>query len=568
MEHYLIRIEERLRRDRDRTVLSDYRGDSFTGGRLAGELLRLHRLFRRAGLAPGDRIAIAARNSARWAAVFLAANTYRAVAVPILCDFTPADIASLAEHAGCLLLFTERRIWDRMPAEAVPALKGVVAVEDFSLLRAADAVFGRAFAQFAEEPAEAPRDGREEPLFPEIPPLDELMIINYTSGTTGRPKGIMLTGRNLSSNIAFALARIPVPAGAASISMLPLAHMYGLAFEFLYPLCGGSCVTFLGVAPSPTVLLAAFAAVRPYILITVPLVMEKIVKGRVMPLLERPAIRVLTAIPGLRRLVYNRIRRGILASFGGRVGTLVMGGAPLSEGVERILRTARIPYTVGYGMTECAPLVAYEDWHAFAPRSCGRVVTGLEIRVASPDPERMVGELQVRGENVMQGYYRDPEATAAAFTEDGWLRTGDLGIIDRAGNIFIRGRSKCMILSSNGQNIYPEEIEARLNLMPGIAESLVVERDGLLVALVALQNTPAADAGAKSGAKPGAESGSSAVPGAGIEPTAEAVARSLEETRSRLNALLPAYSRIARIEVLPDGFAHTPKQSIRRFLYT
>ena len=555
MEHYLIRIEERLRRDRDRTVLSDYRGDSFTGGRLAGELLRLHRLFRRAGLAPGDRIAIAARNSARWATVFLAANTYRAVAVPILCDFTPADISSLTEHAGCLLLFTERRIWDRMPAGAMPALKGAVAVEDFSLLRAADASFGSAFARFAAEPAGACGDGGEESLLPEVPPLDELMIINYTSGTTGRPKGIMLTGRNLSSNISFALARIPVPDGATSISMLPLAHMYGLAFEFLYPFCGGSRVTFLGVAPSPTVLLAAFAAVRPYILITVP---------RVMPLLERPAIRALTAVPGLRRLVYSRIRRGILASFGGRVQTLVMGGAPLSEGVERILRTARIPYTVGYGMTECAPLVAYEDWHAFAPRSCGRVVTGLEIRVASPDPERMVGELQVRGENVMQGYYRDPEATAAAFTEDGWLRTGDLGVIDRAGNIFIRGRSKCMILSANGQNIYPEEIEARLNLMPRIAESLVVERDGLLVALVALQNTPAAGAGAKPGAKPGAESGSGAV----SEPTAEAVARSLEETRSRLNALLPAYSRIARIEVLPDGFAHTPKQSIRRFLYT
>ncbi|MBQ7297291.1 MAG: AMP-binding protein, partial [Alistipes sp.] len=313
-------------------------------------------------------------------------------------------------------------------------------------------------------------------------------------------------------------------------------------FEFLYPFCGGAHVTFLGKTPSPTVLMAAFAEIKPYILITVPLVMEKVIKGKVMPVLKKPLMRVLTAIPGLKNLIYKKIREQIMGAFGGNACMIVMGGAALSKEVEKVMRAAKMPYTVGYGMTECAPLVAYQHWTTFKPGSCGRIVTLNEIRVDSSDPQKVVGELQVRGANVMIGYYKNEEATSAAFTEDGWLRTGDLGVIDAQGNIFIRGRSKCMILSANGQNIYPEEIEAKLNTMPYIGESLIVERNKTLVALVAPHEEQ-------------------------LKGATEPVETLLEQTRQLANAELPKYSQIAKIEIVEGGFVHTPKHSIKRCLY-
>ena len=319
--------------------------------------------------------------------------------------------------------------------------------------------------------------------------------------------------------------------------------MYGMAFEYLYPLCGGGQVFFLGKTPTPTVLMQALADIKPYILITVPLVMEKIFKNKVMPKLATPAMRIMTSIPGLKNIIYGKVRSTLLTTFGGNLRSIVLGGAAISLPVEKVMRKIRLPYTVGYGMTECAPLIGYSPWESFKLGSCGRAVDNVEVRIDSTDAAKVVGEIQVKGDNVMQGYYRNPEATAAAFTEDGYLRTGDLGIIDKQGNIFIKGRSKCMILSPNGQNIYPEEIESKLNAMPRVGESLIVDRGHLLVALVAMT----------------AEDQKVGV--------TEELKAQMEQNRIELNNMMPAYSKISKIEIMEQGFEHTPKQSIKRFLY-
>lgn len=542
MEHFLTMLETRLRRNWNKPALSDYRGDTFTSAQVAEQFARLHVLFAAVGVERGDKVAISGHNSARWAMAFLAANTYRAVAVPILADFTNEGLQDLTHHSESKVLFTEPKKWADLKLEAMPDLKLAVNLEDFSILYAHESIAEAVANRDAAFAKKYPKGVQKDNLGLASDKLDELVIINYTSGTTGAPKGIMLTARNVTANIRFGLDNIPVPQDATMMSMLPMAHMYGLAFEFLYPFCGGAHVTFLGKTPSPTVLMAAFQEVKPYILITVPLVMEKIIKGKVMPVLKKPLMRVLTAIPVLKNVIYKKIREQIMTAFGGRACMIVMGGAALSKAVEKVLRNAKIPYTVGYGMTECAPLVAYAHWSTFAPGSCGRCVNCAEIRVASSNAQKEVGELQVKGDNVMMGYYKNPEATAEAFTEDGWLRTGDLGVIDAQGNIFIRGRSKCMILTSNGQNIYPEEIEAKLNTMPYVGESLIVERDKRLVALV----TPHEEQ---------------------MKSATEPVEELMEQARKLANAELPAYSQIAKIELVEGGFVHTPKHSIKRCLY-
>ena len=543
MEHFCTILETRLRRNWEKPALSDYRGATFTSAQVAEQFARLHLLFKSFGLEKGDKVALSGNNSAHWAMAFLAVNTYRGVAVPILADFTNEGLQDLTHHSESKVLFTEARKWEALNPEKMPHLIAAINIDDFSLLYAATDAIKEAYDKRDEAFAKAyPKGFRKGDMKLALDELDELMVINYTSGTTGSPKGIMLTGRNITANIEFALNKIPVPHEATMMSMLPMAHMYGLAFEFLYPFCGGAHVTFLGKTPSPTVLMAAFQEVKPYILITVPLVMEKVIKGKVMPVLKKPAMQVLTKIPVLKNVIYKKIREQIMAAFGGNACMIVMGGAALSKAVEKVMRAAKIPYTVGYGMTECAPLVAYEHHSTFAPGSCGRCVYCAEIRVASNNPQKEVGELQVKGSNVMMGYYKNEQATKDAFTEDGWLRTGDLGVIDAQGNIFIRGRSKCMILTSNGQNIYPEEIEAKLNTMPYVGESLIVEREKRLVALV----TPHEEQ---------------------MKSATEPFEVLMEQARQMANAELPAYSQIAKIEQVEGGFVHTPKHSIKRHLY-
>ena len=538
MRHYLSILQTSMREQWQKPALSDYKGATFTFADMATRIAKLHALFEVMEIQDGDKIALASKNCAHWAISFLAAATRRCVAVPILPDFAPETIAGLTFHSESVVLFTETRMWDNMDQSTMPNPKAAINVDDFSLLYAAD----KAYAEAAEQiEATMPKVyGEEEKMAVtdyKFSSLDDLAIINYTSGTTSSPKGVMLTARNLSSNIEFGLRNIPVTNDDKIMSMLPLAHMYGMAFEFLYPLSGGAHVYFLGKTPTPTVLMQALADIKPYILITVPLVMEKIFKNKVMPTLNKPMMRILTSIPGVSNLIYGKVRATLLNTFGGNLRSIVLGGAAISLPVEKVMRKIRLPYTVGYGMTEGAPLIGYSPWESFRLGSCGRAVDNVIVRIDSEDPEHKVGEIQVHGDNVMQGYFKNPEATAATFTEDGY-RTGDLGIIDRDGNIFIKGRSKCMILSPNGQNIYPEEIESQLNSMPHVGESLVVERKGGLVALVAL--TP---------------------------DDREELKAQLEENRILLNKILPAYSKIAQIEIIEQGFEHTPKQSIKRFLY-
>ena len=543
MRHYLSRLQESMIAKWNIPAMSDYRGETFTFANFATEIARLHTIFRLEGVEHGDKIALAAKNSSRWAMAFLATTTYRAVAVPILCDFTPEAITNLTAHSDSVVLFTEPRIWEEMEIDKMPNIRVVVNLEDYSILYLREEAHRAEIEQkLALIPAVYPESMKHEVVNYGCGSLDDLAIINYTSGTTSQPKGVMLTSGNISTNIEFALDKIPVYDGDKIISMLPLAHMYGMAFEFIYPVCGGGHVYFLGKTPTPTLLMQALAEVKPYLLITVPLVIEKIFRGKIMPILGKPAMRVLTNLPGLNKVIYGKVRKQLLTTFGGNLRSIILGGAALNPTIEKVMRKVKLPYTVGYGMTECAPLLSYAPWDTFVAGSCGRAVDGLTLRIDSTNPHKVVGEIQAQGPNVMLGYYKNEEATRAAFTADGFLRTGDLGIIDKKGNVFIKGRSKCMILTASGQNIYPEEIEAVLNTLPHIAESLVVARDKALVALVALSADDLA-----------------------LEESV--ITEALEQTRKEANEILPAYSQISKIEIVREGFAHTPKQSIKRFLY-
>ena len=544
MRHYLSILQTSMRERWHKPALSDYKGATFTFADMATRIAKLHALFEAMDMKDGDKVALASKNCAHWAISFLATATRRCVAVPILPDFATETIAGLTDHSESVVLFTESRMWEGMDVATMPRLKAAINVEDFTLLYAASEAYAEAAVKIeATLPKVYDESDKIAVTDYKFCDLDDLAIINYTSGTTSSPKGVMLTARNISSNIEFALSNIPVTDTDKIMSMLPLAHMYGMAFEFIYPISGGGHVYFLGKTPTPTVLMQALADIKPYLLITVPLVMEKIFKNKVMPTLNKPMMRILTSIPGINNIIYSKVRKTLLTTFGGNLRSIVLGGAAISLPVEKVMRKIRLPYTVGYGMTECAPLIGYSPWETFRLGSCGRAVTNVVVRIDSDDPANKVGEIQVHGENVMQGYYKNPEATAATFTQDGYLRTGDLGIIDKDGNFFIKGRSKCMILSPNGQNIYPEEIESKLNSMPHVGESLVVDRKGGLVALVALTPDDQKDG------------------------NREELAELLEQNRLLLNKSLPAYSKIMKIEILEQGFEHTPKQSIKRFLY-
>lgn len=546
MKHYFTRLQEVMRAHWDSAALSNYKGESFTFGEVATHIEKFHIFFESAGIKKGDKIALCAKNSARWAVSFLAVNTYGAVVVPILADFHPESINALTDHSESKLLITDADMWKKLDIGKMPLLKGVISAGDFTLLYCSDPALKKSMDNLHETfQAKYPMGFTRENVSYPTDNDKEIALINYTSGTTSAPKGVMIRYESISSNIEFGLDYMPCHFGETMVSMLPLAHMYGMAFEFLYPLCGGVNVFFLGKTPTPSLLLGAMAAVKPYLVVTVPLVMEKVFKGSIQPVLKKPAVRLLTRIPGIDRIIFNAIRNKVMSAFGGNVRMIIMGGAALNPEVEMWFRRFRLPYTVGYGMTECAPLLGYEHWTKFAPKSCGKCVERVEVRIDSEDPQHVVGEIQARGVNVMEGYYKNPEATAAAFTEDGWLKTGDLGVIDAQGNIFIRGRSKNMILSSNGQNIYPEEVEAVVNNQPYVVESVVVDRSSKLVALVYLdKDRLAAD---------------------GIDD--EALSSRLEEMLSHVNKALPSYSKLVKIEVMDAPFEKTPKMSIKRFLY-
>ncbi len=547
MEHYFTRLEEAMRKNWDRPALCNYHGEVFTFGELAARIERFHIVFETIGLEKGDKVAICARNSARWAVSFLAITTYGAVVVPVLADFHPDSVNSLVDHSGSRILFTDPDLWSRLDIAKMPGVSTVVSVQDFSILYTSDSHHAEALENLQEQfDARFPEGVRPEDIHYPVDNAEDLAIINYTSGTTSAPKGVMLRYECLSSNVQFGQDRIPSSNADAIVSMLPLAHMYGMMYEFLYPLCGGTAIYFLGKTPTPAMLLGAMKEIRPYLVVTVPLVMEKIFKSAVLPSLRKPAMRILTAIPGVNTFIFRAIRKKLLAAFGGNVRMIIMGGAALNPDVEKWFKRFGLPFTVGYGMTEAAPLLAYEEWRKFVPRSCGKAVDRVEVRIDSEDPRNIVGEIQARGVNVMSGYYRNEEATKAAFTSDGWMNTGDLGVIDADGNIFIRGRSKNMILSSNGQNIYPEEIEAVVNSFPYVQETVVVDRNARLVVLVYLD--------------------AEKLRADGISE--DMIPARMDEMMAEVNRSLPSYSKIAKVETRTEPFEKTPKMSIKRFLYS
>ena len=543
MKHYFTRLEESMKSNWERPALGNYRGEIFTFGEVATNIAKLHLLYETIGLKKGDKVALCAKNSARWGIGFFSANTYEAVVVPILADFHPDSVNSLVDHSESLVLFTDSDIWAKLDIEKMPKIQAVVSTADFKLLYAADekiqAASDNLDALFAEKYPEGYK-----PEFISYPTDNDkdLAIINYTSGTTSAPKGVMLRYECISANVEFGQKRLPSYPGDKIVSMLPMAHMYGMMFELIYPLCGSACVYYLGKTPTPALLLGAMAEIKPYLVITVPLVMEKIFKGKVAPIVNKPVMKVICAIPGLNKIIFKKVHGKLISAFGGNVREIVMGGAALNPDVEKWFKRFKLPFTVGYGMTEAAPLMAYEDWWEFASKSCGKAIDTVEVRIDSEDPYTKVGEIQARGLNIMSGYYKNEEATKAAFTEDGWMRTGDLGLLDKKGNIFIKGRSKNMILSANGQNIYPEEIEAVINNQPYAIESVVVNRGASLVALIYTD--------------------SEKMKADGVDVMVQ-----METLKAEVNKSMPAYSKISKVEVMTEPFVKTPKMSIKRFMY-
>ncbi len=538
MRHYLKNLEDTIRNHWNLKALCDYGGDNFTYADLAKNIELFRIFFSTTGIGKGDKIAICARNSARWAMTFWGVNVNGRVAVPLLADFHPDNVSNLTNHSDSVLLFVDDDIWAKLNPDDMPNLKAAINVKDGKLLWHRDKGVAQAWEQREDAFAQQHPDG----MSPEHVAFNtdngnDLAIINYTSGTTGNPKGVMLTYDAMSDTDDFANSHFPNTPGQTIVSMLPLAHMYGLAIEFIHPNVDGVTVYFLGKTPSPTTLLKAMQDIKPYMVVTVPLVMEKIYANSIKPAMEKR--KKLLNIPGMNLIVYRIIRKTILRVFGGQVQCFIMGGAALNPDAEQCFKKIRLPYTVGYGMTEACPLLGYEWWTDFVPGSCGKPIH--ELRIDSEDPENIPGEIQARGRNLTIGYYKNPEATEASFTEDGWFRTGDLGVIDKDGNIFIRGRIKSMILNSSGQNIYPEEVEAVLSNCEYVDECLVVDRNGKIVALVYSDLPKDMD-----------EETRAAIPG---------------NIRDAANKSLPAYSKISKVEMVNAPFEKTPKMSIKRFLY-
>ena len=546
-ESIITLIQSSIQKNWEYPALSDLHGASYQYRDVARKIAKLHLLFEHAGLKPGDKIALCGRNCAQWAMAFLASFTYGTVSVPILHEFKPDNIHNLVTHSDAKLLFVDTSIWENLEPDAMPALKGALNIADYSVilsrskrLTEARNNLNRLFGERYPE-----RFVPSDAVYRQPADDNDMAIINYTSGSTGFSKGVVLSYHNLWSNVRFALDNIPyIKPGDGAICMLPLAHMFGLTIEMLHMLAHGAHIYFLTRTPSPRIIMDAFATVRPKLIITVPLIIEKIIKGRVFPLLDKPLMKVLLHIPVVDDRLLGKIRDKLTATFGGNLEQLIIGGAALNKDVETFLRRIHFPFTVGYGMTECAPLIAYAPWDAQRPGSCGRITDRMEARIDSPDPANIPSTLWVRGDNVMKGYYKNDEATASTI-KDGWMNTGDICQMDDDGFLYIRGRDKSMILGPSGQNIYPEEIEHAVNNMPYVSESLVVERGGKLVALI----YPDYEAALKDG----------------LSNTA--LEDLMRQNIKQVNADLPAYSQIADITLLQEEFEKTPKRSIKRYLY-
>ena len=525
-------------------AFSDYQGSICTYGEAAQIIRQIHCCFREIGLKKGDKIALLGRNSSNWSISFLAISGFGAVSVPILPDFNPEDITHILNHSDSVFLFAADNLFDKLDRQKLPAIIGVVNLSDFSALS-----FNMPVAEIQwKKYFSAEHAGKSSPenfVLDEYD-NDDLSIISYTSGTSGYSKGVMIPARSLLSNVIYAREHMPLKAGDAIVSFLPMAHIFGLLFEFLFPVSVGCHVSFLTKPPTPQLIVKAFQEVRPRLILSVPLVIEKIYKKRILPALEKPVVKFLLKVPGIQLILHKKVLASLSETFGGNFHEIVIGGAPLSKDVELFFRKIKFPFTIGYGMTECGPLISYEPSTSFRPMSAGRLVDRMEVRIDSKDPFSQVGEILVKGAHVMLGYYKNEKATADAIDSDGWLHTGDLGIIDTDNFIYIKGRSKNMLLGPSGQNIYPEEMEAKLSNYPFVLECVITEREGKLVAFVF------ADPEQLEAEKPGENH----------------LKEIMVENLIQVNKELPKYAQLSSIILVDKEFEKTPKRNIKRYLYT
>ena len=540
-------FEDSFRRHWNNKALSDFQGETITYGELAERVARMHVLLEDAGIGKGDKVALCGKNCLAWGVSFFGVLTYGAVPVPILNDFKPANVHTLVNHSEAKLLIVGDVVLTGMVPEEMPDIAGIILMNDMSCSFSRSEALDKAFENLDKHFDGKYPDGfgADSIVYEAEKSGEDLAVLNYTSGTTSDPKGVMVPYRALLINMKFACSVLPLTADETVVSILPMAHMFGLSFQLMFELLLGASICYLGKMPTPKILSAAFASEKPKLIITVPLVIEKVIKQNVQPVMEKPLMKIAMAIPGIKQFLGSKIRSKILAGFGGNVDSLIVGGAALNAEVEKILRKIRFPYTVGYGSTECAPLISYVDWEKYRRGSCGVAIPGTQVDVFSNNRKNNVGELLVKGDNVMLGYYKNPNATRDVIDPEGWFHTGDMGTIDRQGNIFIKGRCKNMILGPSGQNIYPEEIEDIVNNVKYVAESLVVDRSGKLVALI----VPDYEAGKSDGL------------------TGEQVRKSLDDSRKTINEQLPNYSQLSKMEYRSEPFEKTPKKSIRRFLY-
>lgn len=552
-DHILKIYRNSFRNNWDLPALTDYGSQEvMTYADLARRIARLHLFYRQMGLKPGDHVALLGKNSTSWVVMFIGTITYGATIVPILADFNPHDAQHIVNHSDARVLFVNSSIWETLEFEEMPELKAAVSLEMRQILAERETeghqMPSRIIRNLTRKfKATYPKGfRREDVVYPEID-AENTAVLNYTSGTTGFSKGVMLTYDNIAGNVNYGIASRLHYEGSRALSFLPLAHAYGCAFVMLVPLAVGTFITIFGKAPTPKLLLKAFSEVKPNLVICVPLILEKIYRKQIVPMITKRAIRWALAVPFIDNAIYAKIRNKLVEAFGGQFEEVIIGGAPLNSEVEQFLYRIKFPFTVGYGMTECGPLISHTPWRSFVPSSCGRTLPCMESKImGSKNPETEPGEICVRGQDRMKGYYKAPDITAAAIDEEGWLHTGDMGTRAADGTLFIKGRYKTMILSASGQNIYPEEIEAKLNNMPYVAESLVVERGKGLTAIV-YPDYERMDAD---------------------KVDMQALPELMEANRNELNGLVAPYERLDRIQLIPHEFEKTPKKSIKRYLYS
>jgi long-chain acyl-CoA synthetase len=539
-------IEQSIRQNWSIEALSNYKEPGLTYKQIAEQILKFHIFFKETGVKEGDKIALVGRNSANWCIVYLATVTYGAVTVPILPDFKPEDLTNLINHSDSQIMIVDDKIFEMLDCAKMPEITGVISLDTFKMITSGNPKLQEAYSSVDKIFAQKFPDLKPEDIkFSDIS-NDKLAVISYTGGTTGFSKGVMITHNSLAANVRFAQNNMPLKPGDPLVSFLPLAHTYGCAFEFLFPFTFGCHITILSKTPSPQIIIQAFKEIQPRLILSVPLVIEKIFKKQLLPVITKPHMKILLAIPGVNKILYKKINEKLTNTFGGKFNVICIGGAAFNPEAEQFFKKIGFRFTVGYGMTECGPLISYASWDTTKLGASGRSVDTLEVTIDSPNPQKEIGEIILRGENVMTGYYKNEKATRDIIDEKGWMHTGDLGIIDKEGNIFIKGRSKTMVLGPSGKNIFPEEIEAVINNMDYIAESLVIMEDYKLIGLI----YPDYEMMKRDNI------------------SEEHLLKILEETRKSINERIPEFMAVSKFRVHPEEFAKTPKRSIKRFLYT